>query len=89
MKVSIAAERSAEWALTLRTLGGLALSVAGIWALWIWTGWRAGSWLWFYLSGAVGLAGIVLYGAGAIARSRVTQEGPRLEAEKPRLRNAA
>jgi len=83
------AETLAEWALTLKTLGGLALSVAGVWVLWVWTGLRAGSWLWFYLSGATGLAGLVLVAAGVVAESRIGPEGPRLEAEEPRVRDAA
>ena len=78
-----------ELALTLKTLGGLMFGLDGIWVLWIWTGLRAGSWLWLILTAATGFVGLVLTAAGELVEARAAAPVPVLKTQPPRIHEAA
>jgi hypothetical protein len=66
-------ESMVENGLALRTIGWMLLIFDAVFAVWIWTGLRAGSWFWFGWVLIQGFVGIVSLGAGVYKRSRVAQ----------------
>jgi hypothetical protein len=53
-------------ALLLRTIGGLLFIEAFIVCQWIWMGLRAGSSLWFWATIALGVLGLICFGAAGL-----------------------
>jgi hypothetical protein len=60
--------------LWLSVLGYTLLVFATIPAVWIWTGWRAGSMFWFWYTLGLGVCGTFMAGAGTFYRKRAAQD---------------
>jgi len=77
-------EELEQRALTLRTIGWLLLISAGtITALWIFVGFRTGSYLWFFWTVIQGAAGMGLVVTGMAQESRASEMAG--EAAEPRV----
>jgi hypothetical protein len=63
-----------EMGQVLRVLGWTILAMCSITCVWIWTGWRAGSWFWFWVTFGLGFLGGTIVAAGARLRSRAAIE---------------
>jgi hypothetical protein len=60
-----AALREEENGRSLWVLGGAILGMSGITLIFIWAGWRAGSWLWFWITAALGFFGLLAMAGGS------------------------
>src|SRR3974377_13610 len=70
LKKSERAFRAEQQGHVLQVLGWLMLGMAGITVLWVWTGWRSGSWFWLWVTGAVAFLGLSSAGIGTRMRER-------------------
>jgi hypothetical protein len=58
----------------LRVLGGCMLLMACLTSVWIWVGWRAGTWFWFWWTSGLGVIGMSLWAGGALLQQRAARE---------------
>jgi hypothetical protein len=65
-----AAIRDQEKGEVLEVQGGALMLMAVITCVWIFVGWRAGSWFWFWWTGGLVLVGLSLAGTGVWLCSR-------------------
>ena len=66
--------RAGDRGLLLEVLGWWLLLMAGLTSFWIWTGWRAGTWFWFWWTGSLILAGGGLAAWGALLRAQAARD---------------
>jgi hypothetical protein len=74
LKAVDAAACKEERGAVLEVLGGVMLFMAGITCVWIWVGWRAGTWFWFWCTAGLGLIGTMVAAAGMQRRARAAKD---------------
>lgn len=72
-KTAASAQKKNEDGAVLEVLGWTMLFMAGIGCVWIWVGWRAGTWFWFWFAAVLGIVGITLAAAGRWKRWRAAK----------------
>jgi hypothetical protein len=73
---------------TMQTLGWVLIIFDLIPAVWLWVGWREGSWLWFWWVLGEAVIGGVLLIAGTIMRSNAARDLAAHDREEPGSRAA-
>ncbi len=71
MDVALVRERKGE---VFVVLGGTLLGMAAITCVWVLTGFRAGSWFWFWWTGALVVLGLGFVAAGIAVRSLAQEQ---------------
>ena len=85
LDATVHAEEKGEF---LRVLGECILLMAGLTSIWIWVGWRAGTWFWFWWTSGLATLGMSLVTAGILLRERAAR-GYAAGSGRPRARLAS